>query len=158
MSATGFREHPGLFWAKLDKSGDCWLWTGCRSKTGYGRAGKRDYAHRLAAEFTYGPCPEGLEVRHLCGVRACCNPAHLRYGTHSENAADSIEHGTHYSPFTAEGRARHEIPAWNAGAASDRCGRGHDPSEVYRRKAGPREGQFVYCRACRRERRTGCKP
>jgi hypothetical protein len=26
------------FWARVDKSGECWLWTGPRDKDGYGKA------------------------------------------------------------------------------------------------------------------------
>ena len=40
------------FWAKVDRSGEHWLWTGATSKAGYGqiklggRKGKLLYAHR----------------------------------------------------------------------------------------------------------------
>ena len=33
-------------------------------------------------------------TRHLCGNTPCVNPSHLRFGTSSENALDSILHGT----------------------------------------------------------------
>lgn len=104
------RTHPERFiWPKVDQSGGddgCWLWQGCLSTNGYGRVGKRDYVHRVVAELHHGPCPDGQEVRHLCGQRRCVNPAHLAYGTRSENMRDAIGHGTHYTPFSAKERAR----------------------------------------------------
>lgn len=33
--------------------------------------------HRHIWEQTHGPVPEGYEVHHSCGNRACCNPTHL---------------------------------------------------------------------------------
>ena len=52
------------FWPKVDKSGECWLWTGCQVH-GYGSFfadGKYRYAHRWAYEHFIGPVPPGREV------------------------------------------------------------------------------------------------
>ena len=43
-------------------------------------------------------------IRHLCGNRACCQPSHLKLGTHTENAGDRRKHGTQRS--TSEAQAR----------------------------------------------------
>ncbi len=47
-----------LFWAKVDKSGKCWLWTGHCNRNGYGRLYRHFpdpvLAHRLAWEITTG--------------------------------------------------------------------------------------------------------
>jgi hypothetical protein len=102
------RERPDRFWAKVDTTGDgCWPWLGCLSTAGYGRAGKRGYAHRLAYEFAYGPIPAGLEIRHACDNPPCCNPAHLLVGTREDNAHDMVVRGRHYSPWTHDERIRH---------------------------------------------------
>jgi hypothetical protein len=84
------------FWEYVDRSGDCWLWTGYRVPTGYGQAwhaGRLVRAHRLAWELTYGPIPPGLCVCHACDVPACCNPAHLFIGPQSANLRDMARKG-----------------------------------------------------------------
>lgn len=64
-----------------DRSGECWIWTACVDRrSGYGRVtigGKSHYTHRIAYQAFVGPIPEGLDLDHLCRVRACCNPSHL---------------------------------------------------------------------------------
>lgn len=78
------------FWAKVDKSGDCWLWTGaCNSSRGYGTltiARKAYYAHRVVYEWVVGPIPAGMQVDHrpTC-PRNCVNPQHLRLVTNKQN-------------------------------------------------------------------------
>ena len=80
------------FWSKVDKSGDCWLWTGYIKPNGYasfypggGRHVEKVYVHRFAFESAFGPCPEGYEIDHLCNVRHCVNPSHLEAVTRREN-------------------------------------------------------------------------
>lgn len=71
------------FWSRVDKSGDCWLWTGCLDPNGYGKysgrkfTGKSSLAHRIAYELVKGAIPEGLTLDHLCKVHNCVNPEHL---------------------------------------------------------------------------------
>lgn len=70
----------------------CLLWTGALVTKGYGHFWWRgdDLAtHRTAWELANGrPVPEGLQVLHWCDVPSCCNPGHLRIGTHQENMRD----------------------------------------------------------------------
>lgn len=47
---------------------------------------KRAYMHRVVYEMHNGSIDEGYEVDHICGVRACCNPDHMRLLTKSEHA------------------------------------------------------------------------
>jgi hypothetical protein len=65
--------------------GPCWLWKGHVGPNGYGYAGKGKLAHRVVYEALVGPIPDGLDLDHLCRVRACVNPAHLEPVTRAEN-------------------------------------------------------------------------
>lgn len=76
------------FWEKVDKSGDCWTWTGSMKSNGYGNIGvhgKALYAHRVSYELHVGPIPRGLLIDHLCHNRACIRPEHLRAVTMKQN-------------------------------------------------------------------------
>lgn len=69
----------------------CWIFEGNRNAYGYGRIrrgkGQRGTAmvHRVVYEHFVGPIPDGLQLDHLCRVRACCNPEHLEPVTTQEN-------------------------------------------------------------------------
>jgi hypothetical protein len=100
-----------LFWRKVDKSGECWLWQASKDKDGYGmfavtlpRDGlpkgvptpqRRTRASRFAWETVNGPMPRGLYVLHSCDTPACVNPAHLRVGTQRDNYLDARAKGRH---------------------------------------------------------------
>lgn len=80
------------FLAKVDKTDDCWLWTGSIAG-GYGKMwfhGMPRLAHRIAYRYWVGPLPDGLQLDHLCRVRHCVNPAHLEPVT----AAENVRRGT----------------------------------------------------------------
>jgi hypothetical protein len=77
-------------WAKVDKTDDCWLWTGAKTSSGYGMvshdSGVRP-VHRVVYELLVGSIPDGLVIDHLCSVRNCVNPAHLEPVTNAENVS-----------------------------------------------------------------------
>ena len=114
--------------ARLDKSGDCWLWPGSKTKT-HGKLGLWTgeklvtiYVHRAMYERHVGPIPDGLVLDHLCMVPLCANPAHLEPVTQGEN-----------------------VRRWAATITA--CLRGHEFTEenTYVNKKGVR-----HCRTCRR--------
>lgn len=53
-------------------------------------------AHQLVADAFHGPCPSGMQVRHLDGVPDNNRPENLSYGTALENAADRRQHGSYF--------------------------------------------------------------
>ena len=55
------------------------------------------FVHRLILEAFVGPCPEGMECRHLDGDPGNNRLENLAWGTPEENHADSVRHGTAYS-------------------------------------------------------------
>ncbi len=96
---TGQNAHVPVaarFWARVDKSGDCWLWTGSFDGVGYGKLihqGARWGAHRMAYVLSKGPIPNGQWVLHRCDVRACVNPGHLFLGSVFDNNKDMHDKG-----------------------------------------------------------------
>src|SRR5579859_394860 len=126
------------FWGHVDKSSECWVWTGYLDSHGYGlfRApGLRIRSHRFAYQELVGPIPDGLELDHLCRNRRCVNPAHLEPVTTRENLRRS------------EGiSARH--------ARQTHCLRGHllDEANTAIRRDGSR-----LCRTCDRIRGAAYK-
>lgn len=137
-SRSPFRlDHPR--W-KVDETTGCWLWTGSINDDGYGTTwpSPEKFAHRGAYHRLVGPVPAGMELDHLCRVRACVNPDHLEPVTQALNKGRA--HGWMFGP---------------SGVALE-CQRGHDltlPGAFYiRAHDGHRE-----CRACRnswRQRRA----
>jgi hypothetical protein len=55
---------------------------------------RKVYRHRIVAETFYGPCPSGMECRHLDGDPTNNDVLNLRWGTPRDNAADKAAHGT----------------------------------------------------------------
>jgi hypothetical protein len=82
-------ERQELFWAKVDKSGDCWNWLAGCNANGYGRFSigypKKIMAHRWSYEQHYGPIPQGMQIDHICRNIKCVNPCHLRAVTDKQN-------------------------------------------------------------------------
>lgn len=77
----------------------CFIFTGALDPHGYGRVGLGSraegtaMAHRVMYEQMRGPVPAGLDLDHLCRVRACCNPFHLEPVTRLVNVRRGAGHG-----------------------------------------------------------------
>ena len=54
----------------------------------------RPYVHRLILQAYDGPCPDGMECRHLDGDVTNNDLKNLRWGTHKQNTQDMVRHGT----------------------------------------------------------------
>jgi hypothetical protein len=100
------------FWSNVNATNSnngCWYWQKSKHSFGYGyfRINKKTYlAHKLALIFwNNGIEVEGKQVLHSCDNPACCNPAHLRWGTPKNNIYDAIERGRHKKPPVFRGEA-----------------------------------------------------
>lgn len=81
-------EVSTFFWSRVNKTSSCWLWQDRTNADGYGyikHSGTRTLAHRFAWSDTVGVIPEHAMLDHLCHVRSCVNPAHLRLATSTIN-------------------------------------------------------------------------
>ena len=100
------------FWAKVNKTGECWIWTGSRNALGYGSFGiaghKTELAHRTAWRLTNGEdLPSTVKVCHRCDNPPCVRPDHLFLGSQADNVADQIAKGRrHRTNGAKNGRAK----------------------------------------------------
>ena len=132
------RSEADRFWEKVDKSTDCWIWTGKKGPSGYGSFwgsdGRDIRAHRWTYESVHGAIPGELQIDHRCRNRACVRPDHLEAVTPQIN--------THRSAAPTA-----------VNVTKKRCPQGHlyDEINTYRvpiSKSAPHGGRA--CRICRR--------
>ena len=84
--------------ANSEHGKQCIVWPFRIKENGYGQVGNcysKKHPHRVVCEAFKGPPPfNKAEAAHSCNNRACCNPNHLSWKTHSENQRDRRAHGT----------------------------------------------------------------
>ncbi len=88
---SGHQTIEERFWAKVDRSGDCWEWTASIDEFGYGyfRVGDNmSRAHRVSADIAGMEIPAGMCVLHTCDKPPCVRPDHLFVGSRDDNAKD----------------------------------------------------------------------
>lgn len=86
-----YRAKPeaDLFWAKVTITPSCWIWTGAKTRGGYGQW-RGTTAHRAAYRLVHGEAlPRHRHLDHLkdrCSRRDCVNVLqHLEPVTQAEN-------------------------------------------------------------------------
>jgi len=70
---------------------------------------KRIFVHRVVLLAFVGPCPDGMQVRHLDGNPNNNALVNLAYGTPSENVYDTVRHGTHHMLNVTHCKHGHEF-------------------------------------------------
>lgn len=128
--------------------GNCWICTIKNKVDGYvkiSEKGKHRRAHVVVYEHHKGLVPAGLELDHLCRVRACVNPDHLEAVTHSVNMQRA--------PWDYEARLPGLLEAGRKKrAAITACPHGHPYTED---NSGFRPCGRRYCRTCNRAQALG---
>lgn len=97
------------FWSKVKKESgvfgidgkyptECWLWTACVSKKGYGRFryNKKTFnAHQFIYDAIYQNERSYYDTHHRCYTKNCVNPTHLEKLTHAKHASIENKNITH---------------------------------------------------------------
>lgn len=89
-------SYQTRFFSKVNKTEECWLWSGATLKKGYGHTyadGAYYLAHRISFVIAGGTLEPGDLVLHRCDVPNCVRPDHLYKGNKSRNALDAYERG-----------------------------------------------------------------
>jgi hypothetical protein len=135
------------FWAKVDRTGDCWVWLAGKGRGGYGRLSRAGLspqyrlAHRHSWELAYGPIPDGLHVCHRCDNPPCVNPAHLFLGTDKDNLDDMRSKGRGTQPPVHAGLAQWlaTVPDADVRAARESYAAGAENSREIGERLGVKE-------------------
>lgn len=119
MSALPFDDD--LFWAKVNFTDTCWLWTGATDDCGYGYVMRAAYkkgparSHRYAYAMSHGNIEEGQVVMHSCDTPACVNPSHLSVGTVEDNVADMARKDRHGKITLSRAQVNEIVSRFSAG-------------------------------------------
>lgn len=62
-----------------------------------GESSRNHGVHQMVSDAYLGPIPNGMEVRHLDGIKTNNIPNNLAYGTTQDNANDRMSHGNYKS-------------------------------------------------------------
>lgn len=88
------------FWRKVRKTAECWLWSGTKTRKGYGkvRHGGAGTPMVLATRVSWAihhSDPGQSLVLHACDNPSCVNPKHLFLGSYSDNNKDMKQKDRH---------------------------------------------------------------
>ncbi len=86
-------SQEDIFFSYVDKTKDCFEWTGKKSPKGYGKIyfnGTSMRAHRVSYEIHYGSFNKDMNVLHHCDNPSCVNPSHLYLGNNQDNVDDKV--------------------------------------------------------------------
>lgn len=134
------RGHGSCFWTSVEKTEECWLWTGALNRNGYGNywhpVEKRNIGAHRYAYLEQHSIPELHELHHTCHVRNCVRPSHLVPVTrphHRELDAQIITRCPKGHEYTVENT---RILTYGNGQRG--CKRCHADREARARKEGRR--------------------
>lgn len=142
-------EIEARFWAKVQKTEGCWLWTASTMGGGYGQfrvPGRSAYAHRFSYELVHGPITNGMVIDHTCSNNRCVNPAHLEVVTQGENTRRTWARGRTFNQNTGKQECKNGHPLTGGNVIQVPGGRGckqcrRDASLAYYHKQNPDAGR-----------------
>jgi hypothetical protein len=138
------------FWAKVEKTDECWNWTAALDRKGYGHFGisftdrpriggrlqrSMASAHRISYIQHFGAIPvgdgfHGVCVLHRCDNPRCVRPDHLFIGTNRDNVRDMDAKGRrvnaqlrgsmHGNAVLSEGDVREIVRRYRAGGITQK--------------------------------------
>ncbi len=92
-------------WKCVDMSGGpdaCWEWKLKLNNKGlpyFSHKGRKQLAYRVTFQLYHGTTLDKSQLLlHQCDNPTCCNPKHLRIGTHQENMDDMKQRDRHGVP------------------------------------------------------------
>ena len=88
---------------------------------------RKVYVHTLVLLAFVGPCPDGMECRHLDGNPANNHVSNLAWGTSAENHSDRISHGT---SGTGESNGRAKLTASDVIEIRERAANGEAKTSI----------------------------
>lgn len=94
ITPNGKAPAESRFWARVEKSEECWAWVGQRAAAGYGffrdASGNRTLAHRVSWQLHHNSLiPSGMVIDHLCHNPSCVRPDHLQVVTQKQNSENA---------------------------------------------------------------------
>jgi len=92
-------SETSRFWKKVEKSDNCWQWTGAKNPVGYGLAVFEDRvqpAHRVSWKLEFSECAPEIFLDNKCGNKSCVKTAHWEISVRRKSKPGEIR----ISPFT----------------------------------------------------------
>ena len=121
-----------------EQNPDCWIWTACKSSSGYGAftlySKKSAIGAHVASYILHkGEISTGMIVCHSCDNKLCVNPDHLWLGSTKDNSRDMVSKNR--NPWSSKPRTH--------------CRRGHEFSIVGVRNGVKKNGKsYRTCAEC----------
>ena len=95
---TDPKDEVSRFWEKVEKSDNCWQWTGAKNPVGYGLAVFEDRvqpAHRVCWKLEFGECAPEVFLDNKCGNKSCVRTQHWEISVRRKSKPGEIR----VSPF-----------------------------------------------------------
>lgn len=110
-------EVTNRFFSKIEKTQTCWIWLGYKERDGYGRISINDrpvFVHRLSFFIHSGRWPKSkMVIDHICGVRNCVNPLHIREVTQMQNCHENSLSSCYFNKLKTHCSKGHEFTKEN---------------------------------------------